>query len=67
MDEALKQRFMQEVLPYLSAEDDTRFWTTAFDTLLSDIETHYPEKSKKQEINLQIRACSHWLRPHQMT
>lgn len=58
MNEELKQRFMQEVLPYLSAEDDTSFWSTAFDTLLSDIEALYPEKSKKQEIFLQIGACS---------
>ena len=65
MNEELKQRFMQEVLPYLSAEDDTSFWITAFDTLLSDVEALYPEKSKKQEIFLQIGACSHWLRPHQ--
>jgi hypothetical protein len=66
MNEELKQRFMQEVLPYLHAEDDTSFWVTAFDTLLSDIEALYPEKSKKQDIFLQIGACSHWLRPHQM-
>jgi hypothetical protein len=65
MNEELKQRFIEEVLPYLSAEDDTNFWITAFDTLLADIEALYPEKTKKQEIFLQIGSCSHWLRPHQ--
>ena len=65
MNEELKQRFLQEALPRLSAEDDANFWATVFDTLLTEIEAHYPEMSKKHELFLQIGACSHWLRPHQ--
>lgn len=65
MNNKLKERFMLEINPHLSAEDDPNFWVAAFDTLLADIEALYPEKDKKQEIFLQIGACSHWLRPHQ--
>ncbi|HSB12412.1 MAG TPA: hypothetical protein VLM38_23190 [Blastocatellia bacterium] len=65
MDKRIRERFLQEVIPNLTAEDDANFWATAFDTLLSDIEALYPDKNQKQEVFLQIGACSHWLRPHQ--
>lgn len=65
MNELLRERFRQQITPQLSDEDDSNFWMTAFDTLLSDIDALYPYKSKKHEVFLQIGACSHWLRPHQ--
>ena len=49
MSSHLKERFLQEITPHLSAEDDPNFWIQAFDTVLSDIEALYPEKSKGQE------------------
>jgi hypothetical protein len=65
MKELLKENFIKEIIPHLSTEDDVNFWLTAFDTLLSDVEALYPEKNKKQELFIQIGACSHWRRPHQ--
>lgn len=65
MIEQLRERFLQEVTKRLTTEDDASFWATAFDALISDIEALYPEKNQKQEVFLQIGACSHWLRPHQ--
>ena len=65
MDKELKDSFTQAVLTHLTSEDDEKFWVAAFETLLSDIDALYPDKGKKQEIFLQIGACSHWRRPHQ--
>jgi len=67
MKGSITERFVEQISPHLTAEDDTNFWRVAFDTMLADIETLYPEKGKKHEVFLQIGACSHWLRPHQMT
>ena len=66
MNGKLKDAFEQKIVPHLTVEDDLEFWLFAFETLLSDIDALHPVKSKKQEIFLQIGACSHWLRPHQM-
>jgi len=65
MDEQIRDSFCQKVISHLTTEDDAGFWVTAFDTIMSDIEALYPDKTKKQKIFLQIGACSHWRRPHQ--
>ena len=65
MNKQLSERFRLEVIPHLTAEDDPNFWVIAFDTLLTDIDALHPDKSEKQDIFLQIGACSHWRRPHQ--
>jgi hypothetical protein len=65
MDELLIESFKQQVIPHLTPQDDATFWVAAFDVLLSEIEALYPDKKNKQEIFLQIGACSHWRRPHQ--
>lgn len=67
MNGLITERFVKEISPHLTAEDDANLWRAAFDTMLADIETLYPEKGKKHEVFLQIGACSHWLRPHQTT
>jgi hypothetical protein len=67
MNGLIAESFFQEIAHHLTADDDVSFWRTAFDTLLADIETLYPEKGKKYELFLKIGACAHWLRPHQMS
>ena len=65
MDEQLRANFRRKITPHLTPEDDPDFWVAAFDTLISEIEALYSDKRNKQEIFLQIGACSHWRRPHQ--
>jgi hypothetical protein len=65
MDDILRETFSRAIIAHLTDEDDATFWVAAFDTLLSDIDALFPAKSKKQEVFLQIGACSHWRRPHQ--
>jgi hypothetical protein len=67
MNGLITERFVTEIAPHLTAEDDVNLWRVAFDAMLADIETLYPDRTKKHELFLQVGACSHWLRPHQMT
>jgi hypothetical protein len=57
--------FESAIGPYLSREDDPEFWVVALDILSRDFESIYSSESKKNEVFLQLGACSHWLRPHQ--
>src|SRR6266404_2420635 len=57
--------FESAIVPYLTSEDDPDFWMAALDILARDFESLYSSGSKKNEVFLQLGACSHWLRPHQ--
>jgi hypothetical protein len=66
MKRLITETFLEAISPHLTANDDVNLWNAAYETIVADIETLYPEKGKN-EVFLQIGACSHWLRPHQMT
>ena len=63
---SVTEHFLKAIASRLNVDDDETLWRVAFDTIVADIETLYPEKGKN-EVFLQIGACSHWLRPHQTT
>jgi len=61
----IQSEFANAIAAHIGREDDSDFWSTVFGTLLRDFELQHFNHSKKNEIFLQIGACSHWLRPHQ--
>ena len=65
MSVLIESEFETIINPYLTNEDDSLIWSTAFKTLISDFEPLCSSEATKHEIFIQIGACSHWLRPHQ--
>ena len=61
----IQSEFASAIAAHIGREDDPEFWSTVFGTLLRDFELQHFNHAKKNEIFLQIGACSHWLRPHQ--
>jgi hypothetical protein len=65
MNTQFSQDFIRDISPHLTAEDDADFWISTVDVLLSEARMLILEKPMKQEIFLQVGACSHWRRPNQ--